>query len=74
MSNLSNQKYLFLPKKMPDVKKALEAAVIQALATGLGAAIQAKVQSSVINHTVLEPEGELFTLTFKVSVYPKINP
>jgi hypothetical protein len=71
MSNLSNQTFLFQPRKMPDVKKALELGVVQALANGLNEPISAKVHSSVINHSVLEPEGEVFTITMKVTVHRK---
>lgn len=71
MSNLSKRTFLFNPNKQIAVRKALEEGVPQLLATGLQAPIQAKVHSSSINHTVLEPEGEVFTITMKITVYPK---
>ncbi len=71
MSNLSQQRFLFRPEKAQALKQALEASVLLGLEQGLGKPIKGKVNSSTINQTVLEPEGEKFTITLVVTVYPK---
>jgi hypothetical protein len=48
----------------------VEEKVVEALVVGLEEPqLRARIQASSINHTVLEPEGEMFTITVRVSVF-----
>lgn len=71
MSNLSRQNYLLRPEKALPLRKELESAAIEALGRILKTPIQARINSSSINHTVLEPEGEKFTIQIVVTVHPQ---
>lgn len=71
MSNLSARKYLFRPEKQLELQKALGEKVAEALAASFQSPITTRVHQSSIQHTVLEPEGEQFTIMVRVTVHPK---
>jgi hypothetical protein len=62
---------VYKPKDAAELRNAISIAIHAAIQETMKHPIHFKVNSSNVMHTDLQPEGDLFTITFQVEVHKK---